>query len=36
VGICDTPYSLMEGMGGDLCLYAELLSDDVSFPGYEI
>ena len=36
VGIPDTPYSLMEGMGGTLCFYYDLLSGNMCFPGYEI
>jgi len=37
-GCCDTPFSLMEGMGGDLALLCDLLSTDseVRFPGYEL
>eukprot|EP00347_Sterkiella_histriomuscorum_P005713 403355552 len=39
VGIPDTPYSLMEGLGGQIVFYCELLRKDkklVRFPGYEI
>ena len=36
VGIPDTPYSLMEGTGGTLCFYYDLLSGNMCFPGYEI
>ena len=36
IGIPDTPYSLMEGMGGTLCFYYDLLSGNMCFPGYEI
>jgi hypothetical protein len=37
-GIPDTPYSLMEGQAGQICLMCDLLRDDaeVMFPGYEI
>lgn len=46
-GIPDTPYSLMEGVGGLVCLMAEFLAtlvsrsngidfDYVAFPGYEV
>ena len=35
-GTPDTPYSLMEGMGGTLCFYYDLLSGNMCFPGYEI
>jgi hypothetical protein len=36
IGIPDTPFSLMEGMGGTLCFYYDLLSGNMCFPGYEI
>jgi len=37
-GIPDTPYSLMEGEGGTICLYSEILNNIkyVKLPGYEI
>lgn len=37
-GIPDTPNSLMEGEGGMICLYSDLLNGDdfVIFPGYEV
>jgi hypothetical protein len=36
-GICDTPYSLMEGIGGNISLYCDLLDQEsVRIPGYEI
>ena len=35
-GISDTPYSLMEGMGGTIVLYADILGNDLMFPGYEL
>lgn len=39
IGLPDTPFSLMEGSGGELSLLADLLKEDlqcVRFPGYEI
>ena len=36
VGIPDTPYSLMEGMGGTLVMYYDLIGGNMRFPGYEI
>ncbi len=38
VGISDTPYSLMEGLGGTVVFYADLLHDtpEMLFPGYEL
>eukprot|EP00826_Nyctotherus_ovalis_P044144 TRINITY_DN474_c0_g3_i1.p1 TRINITY_DN474_c0_g3~~TRINITY_DN474_c0_g3_i1.p1 ORF type:complete len:344 (-),score=77.59 TRINITY_DN474_c0_g3_i1:10-1041(-) len=38
MGMADTPYSLMEGMGGTAVLYADLLSKEelIRFPGYEL
>lgn len=38
MGMPDTPYSLMEGMGGTAVLYADLLNaeEQVRFPGYEL
>ena len=37
MGIPDKPYSLMEGLGGELCFYADLLTnfENAKFPGYE-
>ena len=38
-GVPDRPYSLMEGIGGDILCYCDLLTqnvNDVQFPGYEI
>ncbi len=37
-GMPDTPYSLMEGLGGSVVFYADLLHDmpDMRFPGYEL
>jgi len=37
-GVPDTPYSLMEGMGGTAVVYASLMGkeDEVKFPGYEL
>ena len=37
-GICDHPFSLMEGLAGDICFLSDLLRDenDVRFPGYEV
>lgn len=35
-GIPDTSYSLMEGMGGTLTMYYDLLKGNMLFPGYEI
>jgi hypothetical protein len=37
-GMPDTPYSLMEGLGGQLCLYYDFLSGDdyMKFPGFQI
>ena len=32
----DTPYSLMEGIGGDIIAYADLLTNDPVFPGYDV
>jgi hypothetical protein len=36
LGTPDRPYSLMEGMGGDIILYVDLVRGDGKFPGYEI
>jgi lantibiotic modifying enzyme len=38
IGKPDTPYSLMEGNGGIIVLYSDLLNEDkyVKFPGYDI
>lgn len=44
VGVPDTPYSLMEGMGGTICLFSEILAtflnkdkeNYIYFPGYEL
>ena len=35
-GMPDTSYSLMEGMGGTLTMYYDLLKGNMLFPGYEI
>lgn len=39
-GVPDTPFSLMEGVGGDISLYCDILegedSEGFRFPGYEI
>lgn len=35
-GVPDTPYSLMEGQGGVICLISDLLAENVIFPGFEI
>ena len=38
-GVSDTPYSLMEGASGEICLYTDFLSpnpEQVKFPGYEL
>lgn len=37
-GIPDTPYSLMEGEGGTICFYSDILngSEFMLFPGYEV
>jgi hypothetical protein len=37
-GIPDTPYSLMEGEGGSICLYSDILngSEYMLFPGFEV
>ena len=32
----DRPYSLMEGIGGDIILYSDLIYGDGKFPAYEI
>eukprot|EP01022_Parablepharisma_sp_SALTPOND_P013338 TRINITY_DN1780_c0_g1_i10.p1 TRINITY_DN1780_c0_g1~~TRINITY_DN1780_c0_g1_i10.p1 ORF type:complete len:449 (+),score=36.47 TRINITY_DN1780_c0_g1_i10:37-1347(+) len=34
VGTPDTPYSLMEGLGGTVVFYADFLSGSMLFPGY--
>ena len=36
IGAADTPFSLMEGIGGTLSMYYDMLSGNVCFPGYEI
>lgn len=36
IGVPDSPYSLMEGMGGTIVLYADVLSNKMFFPGYEL
>ena len=35
-GIPDHPYSLMEGISGEICFISDLLRDEVTFPGYEV
>ena len=36
VGVPDFPYSLMEGLGGTVCFYCDLLHPDMAaVPGYE-
>jgi hypothetical protein len=35
-GIADSPYSLMEGLGGTVVLYADVISGEMLFPGYEL
>lgn len=36
IGIPDCPYSLMEGLGGTLCFYCDLLHPKTAaFPGYD-
>ena len=34
--IPDTPYSLMEGIGGDIVFYADVIGINSRFPGFEI
>jgi hypothetical protein len=38
VGVSDHPFSLMEGISGDICFLCDLLGNefDARFPGYEI
>lgn len=36
IGKSNNPYSLMEGVLGNVCLYSDFLSDDIIFPGFEI
>jgi len=38
VGVPDHPFSLMEGVGGDMCFLCDLLGDEnqARFPGYEV
>lgn len=35
-GIPDSPFSLMEGNGGEFTLLSDLLSEDIFFPGFEL
>ena len=37
-GLPDHPFSLMEGISGDICFMSDLLKDEVEmqFPGFEI
>lgn len=41
-GVPDSPFSLMEGMGGTIVLYCDILLDQavgkdfMRFPGYEV
>ena len=35
-GMPDSPYSLMEGMGGTVVFYADVISGKMLFPGYEL
>jgi rhamnogalacturonyl hydrolase YesR len=37
-GVPDAPYSLMEGLAGQLCLYYDILSGDefIKYPGFQI
>ena len=32
----DRPFSLFEGLGGEVMLLAAVLSDDAHFPGYQL
>jgi len=38
VGVPDHPFSLMEGICGDLCFLCDILGNefDARFPGYEV
>ena len=38
VGVADHPFSLMEGVAGDLCFLSDLIGNeyDTRFPGYEV
>lgn len=36
IGIPDAPFSLMEGLGGNISLFCDILIEDVKFPGYDI
>ena len=38
IGVPDYPYSLMEGISGDICFLSDLLrdDDDTRFPAFEI
>lgn len=35
-GTSDSPYSLMEGMAGHICLFSDILSSNVKFPGFQL
>ena len=37
-GVADHPYSLMEGISGDICFLSDMLRDEneVRLPGFEI
>ena len=35
-GMPDKPYSLLEGIGGDIILYTDVIKGGGKFPGYEI
>jgi len=37
-GVPDSPYSLMEGIGGDIIFYSELLKSQETalFPGFQV
>ena len=34
IGESDRPYSLMEGIGGDMILYADLIGEKCDFPAF--
>lgn len=38
IGVPDTPFSLMEGIGGEIVFLQDLISEktEVRFPGYEL
>jgi hypothetical protein len=35
-GVPDAPFSLLQGIGGDIVVYADMIKGNGLFPGYEL